>query len=334
MQLAQERRTPTTRGAIDRRSPAYIRWVQSVLNRVRGAGLVVDGTMTPQTRNALRAFQAARGLPADGVAGARTEAALTAASTGIPTNGTARGAAVRVGRTLPAAGRGYYCYAPAARRFALPATIRAVQALGEAWYRNHPRGPRIGIGDLSLRGGAPTAGHPSHHGGLSIDIRPMRNDGREGTVRYPSPVYSRALTQELVRFVRANGILPVEAILFSDPKLVGVRHRPGFAVHLHVRFAAPGTHALPVRHGGMADRRTPTYIRWLQQSLNRLRKANLRIDGVLSPPTRGALRAFQGERGLPADGVAGPRTEAALIAAGASPPPASGGATAPRPVGR
>jgi peptidoglycan hydrolase-like protein with peptidoglycan-binding domain len=236
---------------------------------------------------------------------------------GQPARGVAMG-------TLPPVGRGYYTYASPAQRFALPQVIRAIQAIGEAWQRRHPRGPRIGIGDLSRRGGGPTTGHPVlHRRGIAVDIRPLRSDGREGSVRSGAPEYSRALTQELIRIIRANGILPVRAILFSDRGLSGIRHRQGYETHLHVHFAAPGERMRPAPRTGsrVTDRRTPEYIRWVQRSLNRIMSTDLRVDGIISPPTRSVLRAFQGRRGLPSDGVIGPRTEAALIAAGAGPPP-------------
>lgn len=58
----------------------YARWIQSTLNRVMGLQLPVNGEMTPETRSAIRSFQARQGLPADGIVGPQTEAALIAAS--------------------------------------------------------------------------------------------------------------------------------------------------------------------------------------------------------------------------------------------------------------
>lgn len=69
-----------------------------------------------------------------------------------------------------------------------------------------------------------------------------------------------------------------------------------------------------VNRGGSA------YIRWVQQSLNRLLGLQLAVDGDAGVKTRSAIRSFQQQRGLMADGVVGSKTEAALIAAGAAPP--------------
>lgn len=66
-------------GETDRRSPAYVLWVQASLNRVQSAGLAVDGKFGPKTRQAVQAFQRRAGLAPDGIVGSRTEAALIAA---------------------------------------------------------------------------------------------------------------------------------------------------------------------------------------------------------------------------------------------------------------
>lgn len=78
---------------------------------------------------------------------------------------------------------------------------------------------------------------------------------------------------------------------------------------------------------GEVNRRSRSYIRWVQRSLNRIIRASLAVDGILGRRTRQAIRSFQRQGGLRADGIVGSRTEAALIAAGASPPP---GGTATR----
>lgn len=75
------------------------------------------------------------------------------------------------------------------------------------------------------------------------------------------------------------------------------------------------------------NRKSPDYIRWVQSSLNKIMGLRLAVDGIIGTQTRSTIRSFQQRRGLTADGIVGPQTERALIAAGASPPPGTAGAT-------
>lgn len=82
------------------------------------------------------------------------------------------------------------------------------------------------------------------------------------------------------------------------------------------------------------SRSSSEYIRWVQQSLNQIMGLRLAVDGISGPLTRSAARSFQTRARITVDGIVGPQTEAALIAAGAQPPPGatpSGGGGAVRP---
>jgi peptidoglycan hydrolase-like protein with peptidoglycan-binding domain len=227
-------------GEVSRSSSTYIRWVQQSLNQVQSSGLVVDGVKGPKTTAAVKQFQQRRGLTADGIVGPITEAALVAAgapappktSTPTPTTG-------KVNAQLPASGVGFYSSVGASRRYGIPETIRALQQVAAAWATANPGGPRIGIGDISLQGGGPMSGHKSHQKGVDVDIRLMRNDGKEQGTYYKSASYSQALTQQLVDLIRNNGVLRVQYIFFNDPKVKGVSYEDGHHDHLHVRFYAP-----------------------------------------------------------------------------------------------
>jgi len=76
---------------------------------------------------------------------------------------------------------------------------------------------------------------------------------------------------------------------------------------------------------GEVSRGNPNYIRWVQQSLNKILSLQLKVDGISGTQTRSAVRSFQQKRGLVADGIVGSKTEAALMAAGAGPPPGGSG---------
>lgn len=77
---------------------------------------------------------------------------------------------------------------------------------------------------------------------------------------------------------------------------------------------------------GEISRVSPDYIRWVQQSLNKILGLRLAEDGIVGSKTRSAIRSFQRRRGLELrpDGVICPQTERALIAAGANPSPSMG----------
>jgi hypothetical protein len=85
----------------NRRSAAYMAWVQASLNRIMRAGLTVDGRFGPRTKGAVQAFQRARGLPADGVVGPRTEKALIAAGASMPPATSASGTGTAPTRACP-----------------------------------------------------------------------------------------------------------------------------------------------------------------------------------------------------------------------------------------
>jgi putative peptidoglycan binding protein len=60
------------------------------------------------------------------------------------------------------------------------------------------------------------------------------------------------------------------------------------------------------------------YVRWVQDSLNRILGLRLSVDGVVGTQTRSAIRSFQERNGLMVDGIVGPQTDAKLRAALAS----------------
>jgi hypothetical protein len=60
------------------------------------------------------------------------------------------------------------------------------------------------------------------------------------------------------------------------------------------------------------SRSSKEYIKWVQQSLNRILGLRLTEDGKSGTNTKNAIRSFQGKSGLKQDGIAGAQTEAAI----------------------
>jgi hypothetical protein len=63
------------------------------------------------------------------------------------------------------------------------------------------------------------------------------------------------------------------------------------------------------------DRSSRAFVKWVQQSLNKILGLSLSPDGIMGAQTRSAIRSFQQKRGLGADGIVGAQTEAAIKAA-------------------
>jgi murein L,D-transpeptidase YcbB/YkuD len=58
--------------AVNRKSPAYIKWLQKALTQAGSLQVPLTGRMTSYTRRSLRYFQRKHGLVADGVPGPKT----------------------------------------------------------------------------------------------------------------------------------------------------------------------------------------------------------------------------------------------------------------------
>ncbi|HET6297682.1 MAG TPA: penicillin-insensitive murein endopeptidase [Kribbella sp.] len=153
---------------------------------------------------------------------------------------------------LPQSGPGFYCKSTG-RQYGRRETLRAMTSIAAEWLRRHPSGPRIGVTDISLRGGGPMAPHKSHQRGTDVDIRPVRNDGKEEPITYTMPAYSRQLTQELVDLIRNNPVVQVSKVFFNDPQIKGVSPLSGHHDHMHVSFtttpATGGTSYVPSAPG-------------------------------------------------------------------------------------
>lgn len=135
---------------------------------------------------------------------------------------------------LPAAGPGFYGYFGADRRWGTPRFVYGIERIGRRWEQEQRGAPRFGVGDLSLRNGGRISGHVSHRMGVDVDVRPVRNDGREAPSTRFDRTYSRPLTQALLDLFVAE--VPVTKIFFNDRSTRHTQPWPNHDNHFHVRI--------------------------------------------------------------------------------------------------
>jgi lysozyme family protein len=204
-------------------------------------------------------------------------------------------------------GPGIFGYYSPDKRYGTASTIAALYEVGRIWALRHPV-PRVGVGDISLRGGGDIAGHVSHETGRDADLRPMRNDATEGPITWQQPGYSRSLTQELIDIIYANAVVRVNVIGFNDPGVQGCVNWVNHDNHLHVRFFFEDEAAgYPLLKLGMHD--SPP-VRECQRRLNNWKQRHngsepLTPDGDFGQNTHQAVEAFQAAMGLTVDGKVG-----------------------------
>jgi hypothetical protein len=155
------------------------------------------------------------------------------------------------GVQLPAEGDSYFTWDPIRKRspnrssrlWGTDRLVRTVLRVLDEYAAAHPDAPRVGIGDLSRRGGGDFGprfgwpGHASHQNGLDVDVYYPRLDRKERAPRRVSQVDLR-LSQDLVdRFVAAGATK-----VFVGPRtpLTGPRDvvaaLPMHDNHLHIRL--------------------------------------------------------------------------------------------------
>lgn len=130
-------------------------------------------------------------------------------------------------------GFGYYTYGTpiaGAGQFAHPKLLSLLNLVEFRWQGMDDR--KIGIGNISLAGGAKFRPHEGHVSGLDVDIRLMRKDGRQLPVRWTEPQYDRAATEMLICLFFESNL--VKVIYFNDPKISRVKPRFRHDNHFHV----------------------------------------------------------------------------------------------------
>lgn len=165
---------------------------------------------------------------------------------GQPNAGTLTG-----GVFLPEEGIGYYHFYGTDGRFTdnwgTLNLVRIIEEVGLEWNQRHPDGPRIGVGDMSLRTGGAFPPHSSHQNGMDVDVRYVRNNRLESQYAFstdddPDPQgYSQAMTQELLEIFCESGEIdriyvdPHANLTVQDCNLI-VDNTRGHYHHFHLRI--------------------------------------------------------------------------------------------------
>lgn len=168
--------------------------------------------------------------------------------------GTHYAGSLRRGVPLPPEGRTWVSWDPILkrrpsrewRRWGTDSLVRTTLRIMRAYGADHPRAPRVAIGDLSRPFGGDFGpqfgyiGHASHQNGLDIDVYYPRTDRRVRPPQTPGDVDLR-LAQDLVdRWVEAGA-----ETVYVGPSL-GLSGPAGIVVplanhdnHLHARLPLP-----------------------------------------------------------------------------------------------
>jgi hypothetical protein len=245
---------------VNRKSPEYIRWVQLSLNKVMGVNLKVDGISGRMTRSAIRSFQKKFSLKVDGKLGPQTEAMLimltfsTPPSTipPIPSSGAyGSGPLTIVNTRMPSpVGDQYRFKENATRIYGIPETIDALKWITSKWHKKHPE-IRIGIGDISKKGGGKIGPHKSHRIGLDADLslsvratnKRIGNSDRRSSQIVKNYDDYRHYAKDFVDMITTNPLLPVKIIWFFDHSLSSLIPKSSTSRshyrHFHIRFCRP-----------------------------------------------------------------------------------------------
>ena len=148
---------------------------------------------------------------------------------------------------LPAQGMTFFTWDPVLhrspnrswRRWGTDRLVRLVLRVAREYAAAHPNAPRLGIGDLSRRGGGPFGPkHATHQNGLDVDVYYPRRDGLERPPKRVAQIDLR-LAQDLVdRFVRAGAqviYVGPNTGLTGPPDVVEVLWNHDNHVHVRIR---------------------------------------------------------------------------------------------------
>ena len=195
----------------------------------------------------------ALGPPAAPVEPERPERPRVAYQDSVAVGVPGSGSLVR-GVRFPSEGKAFFTWDPIRherpnrtwRRWGTDELVRSTLGVLRGFASEHPRAPRVGVGDLSVRGGGDFGpevgggiGHATHQNGLDVDVYyPLKSEAERAPLSVGE--VDVELAQDLVdRFVAAGAVT-----VYVGPNLP-LTGPPGVVVplanhdnHLHARFGA------------------------------------------------------------------------------------------------
>ena len=259
--------------------------VQTALDRLGYNVGKLDGSYGAYTENAVRRFQKKHGLSVDGIAGTRTRELLYQLAEGV---------------TVTAA----------------PAPVPAVPNTGTSSVSTSSSAA-LTASDGSFFGGNYASIHPGSTGTrvvllqnalLQLGYSVGKIDGKYGAkTKTAVSSFQKAQGLSADGVAGKNTLARMEALKSAGPVSV-----------IPTTTAAPSVQAPPettYREGTLAPGMTGSAVSELQTQLKTLGYYTKGVDGNFGSGTQAAVEQFQREHGLSVDGVAGPKTKAAIAQA-------------------
>lgn len=294
---------------------AQVTALQQSLTRAGVYNGPVTGFYGSLTQASVRRFQQARGLAVDGIAGPNTLAALGTTNAGNPGNTLPTNVLLRRGSSGPAvtqlqrtlANRGYF-NGPITGyygRITESAVRRYQQANGLVADGVAGRNTLLALGGRNGNT-PPIASTRLERGSAGPAVSQLQDRLRViGFYNGPTTGEYGALTEAAVRDFQSSRGISVNGI--AGPTTLAALQRGSTGGSGAIAVSTPTRQIVPLQPGNRGPR-----VRSLQARLGRLGYYTGPIDGVFGPDTEAALRSYQQDSNLIANGIADANTFASL----------------------
>ena len=285
-----------------------------------------DGVYGSGTKNAVRAFQAANGLSADGAAGEKTLLAIQAAISAVSTATTLRegdkGDAVKILQQKLIALGNLSSSADGIFGSSTKAAVSAFQSAHSLTATGVADAATLSAIDKAYQSGTPggsTIIAPGKVDDGSVTIKPGTSPSNYPTLKYGDSGSNVTILQNRLKDLGYfNGTVGGNFGLLTQTAVTAFQSAAGLTVDGVVGSGtwaalydnkAPTAPSTTLKEGDKSDD-----VKAMQARLIELGYLTGKADGVFGAKTKAAVQAFQTKISYTADGTAGPQTLAALYA--------------------